>query len=189
MNQLKLMLLGLVFLVGCATAKLPAGPDIYKLTNHPDAKIIGVVDVHDARTNKTAGSVGAASITVGDDLAELVTKNLINRFNKEGFNVRRVDASAVSAPKDFNVDYVLKTDILAVKLFSIDAILQPVDTSITLKADVYDQDGKLTYSDSFEGKARKQVGLSFDFSAEGDLVQEATLDAIGRLVESKVLAK
>ena len=189
MNRLKLLSLGLLFLIGCATAKLPAGPDVYKLTTHPDAKTVGVVDVHDARTTKTAGTVGAASITVGDDLAELVTKNLIDKFNKAGFNVRRVDASAVTAPKNFNVDYVLKTDVLAVKLFSIDAILQPVDTSITLKADVYDHEGKQVYSNSFEGKTKKQVGISFDFSAEGDLVEEAAQDAIHKMIESNILPK
>jgi hypothetical protein len=175
------ILAGLFVVAGCATARLSKGPDVYTVSQHPSGLKVGVAKVVDQRESTKAGSIGATSVRVDKDIADMTTNYLIQTLDQQmQVNVVPVEASTpagvASIASQRGVDAVVVSQITSVKMFSADAIMQPVSTSIDMNTVVYNRDGSEKYRRSFSGKYEKRIGLTIVDKATGELVEEAVKD-------------
>lgn len=183
-----------VFVSGCASAKLSRGPDTFPLIEHTHSLRVGVPQAVDERGTNRAGTIGAAFIQVKSELADLTTNYLINYLNTRlNLNVERIQMAAV---QDFatifsqhNMDRVLIVKIKRLKMFSVDALMQPVEVDLDLECEVYDPSGNLIYRQTFMGHHEKRIGISIVDKTTGKLVEAAVLDAMNNLVKDPGLKK
>lgn len=183
------------FLVtGCATAKLSKGPDTFSLTEHTASPRIGIPRVVDERGTSQAGTIGAAFIQVKGELMDLTTNYLVNHLNtKLNLNIERIKAQTpqdiASASSERSMDRVLIVRIKKLKIFSMDALMQPVEVDLDLAYEVYDMSGKLIHQQEVLGHHEKRLGISVVDKATGKLVEAAVLDAMKNLVKDPGLKK
>lgn len=192
----KLGLIGLIliFISGCATAKLTSGPSL-ALIHHPDALNVGVSKVIDERESANAGTIGATGIRVKQgDLSSTLTNYLTQSVNSNmNVNVTPVaaatDRNAASVAENSNTDRVLAVTIKKIKVFSADAIMQPVEVHLDLEMNVYDRKGKNIYSAPISGSYEKRIGLTIVDKATGELVEATVKDAVNNIVKDEGLKK
>jgi len=150
--------------------------------------------VVDERGTANAGTIGAAFIQVKGELVDLVTNYLINHLNtKMDLNVERLKTATAqdiaSASSVYHTDRVLVVRIKRLKMFSMDALMQPVEIDLDLECEVYDPDGKLIYQQTIMGRNEKRIGISIVDKTTGKLVEAAVLDAMNNLVKDSGLKK
>ena len=183
-----------VFISGCASAKLSRGPDTFSLIEHTNSLRVGVPKAHDERGTNRAGTIGAAFIQVKSELVDLTTNYLIHYLNtKLDLNVERIPMTGakdrVSTPSPHNMDRVLILRIKRLKMFSMDALMQPVEVDLDLECEVYDSDDHLVYRQTIMGHHEKRIGISIVDKTTGKLVEAAVLDAMNNLVKDPGLKK
>lgn len=168
---------------GCATAKLSRGPDTFSLIEHSNALRVGIPRVVDERGTANIGTIGAAFIQVKGELVDLTTNYLINHLNtKMDLNVERLKGIA-SAPSQQPTDRVLVVRIKKLKMFSIDALMQPVEVDLDLECEVYGPGGQLIHKQAIMGHHEKRIGILIGEQTTGKLVEAAVLDAMNNLVK------
>lgn len=183
------VILLLSFSTGCATAKLSRGPDTYALSKHPDGIRLGVNKVVDERNGDKVGTIGAAIINVKrQDLANLATNYLISQLNTS-FKAN-IEEVAVTAPEQIpaeaekrNVKGLVLARISHLRMFSMDAIMQPVKVELNMEAELYDAGGQLLFNKSFPGNFEKRIGISLVEHSTGQLVEATVRDAVSNLVK------
>lgn len=179
---------------GCATAKLSGGPDTFSLIEHPNTVRVGVPRVVDERGTSNVGTIGAAFIQVKSELVDLTTNYLINHLNtRMNLNVERLKTAAAqdiaAASLLHQTERVLVVRIKRLKMFSMDALMQPVEVDLDLECEVYDAVGKLIYRQTITGRHEKRIGISIVDKTTGKLVESAVLDAMNNLVKDPGLKK
>lgn len=178
---------------GCATARLSQGPDTYALEHHTGVKTLGITKVVDKRGSFSAGSIGAAGIKVKGNLVDLTTNYVIkNVHDYLNMNVERVgsdEAQMASLIQEKNLAGVLQVEIPELKMFSADALMQPVETKILLDVILFDKTGKQIYKTRVMGNYEKRIGLTIVDKATGELVEKVVSDAASQLVKDQGLVK
>ncbi len=169
--------------VGCTTVTLPSGPKAFALVQYPNAVTLGVPKVEDARGVAKMGTIGALSINMDDKVTGFVSDYLINCLNNDlKMNVQRIKdvnaADLTSIAKEYHLDRIVVGKIISLKMFSIDAILQPVETTIVLDITIYNQDGSKIYGNNFLGNNIKRVNALAVQTSAGKLVEEAVKDSM-----------
>lgn len=187
-----LLISGLVS--GCATARLDSGPSI-ALTHHMQAPNVGVSKVIDERQSPNIGTIGAAGIRVKQaDLSQTLTNHLIQSLNSHlKVNVTPVvevhDQNAASVAESSNTDRVVSLRVKKLKMFSADALMQPVEVNMDLELKVYDRAGKVIYTTPVTGSYEKRIGISIVEKSTGQLVNSTVQEAINNLIKDPGLKK
>jgi hypothetical protein len=173
--QLLALLLGLVFIAGCVTAKIPSGPDVYATKTHPNKPKVAVVKFKDTRVSEKAGSIGLASIAVKkQDLENLVTSYILDCLNHQlDVNVERV---SVEPPEEFKanggspgVNALLTGKITKLELSSADAAMDPADVVLEGEVWLYDLSGRQLFHEVVTGKYSEWIGFKIVDKATGRL--------------------
>lgn len=170
-----------LFSSGCATINLPPGPSAYELQHYEDNVIIGVTQAADLRSSNKVGTVGLATFKIKSHITQLTSEHLMNHINKSlGFNVEQV------ASNDFRiVSGIVNSKIKEIKIFSVDAILQPVETKFILQIEVLNPNGESVFRDDFLGLHKETLGLSFTHEKEGRFIEAALINALDKLIENE----
>jgi hypothetical protein len=172
-------LVGLVFLAGCVTAKLPSGPDVYAARVYPDKPKIAVAKFKDTRASEKAGSVGFTSISVNkQDLENLVTGYALECLNRQlDVNVERVNTET---PEEFKglagslgVKGFMVGKITGLEISSADAVMDPADVLLTGEVWLYDLTGRPRFHEVVTGKYSEWIGFKLADKATGRLVDAA----------------
>lgn len=178
-----------LLLSGCATITLPQGPDVYSFAQRPNAPIILVARATDQRADKQKlGKIGALSLSMKADPAELVGKEVVTALYEQGFNGRlepissdQMDGFAAAAQR-VNAAGVLALSIQSISIQSFDAIMDPPTAELVLQATLYDRQGNLVGSSSVTGHIQKRINTFATEKNAGQLVGETARDAAQRLV-------
>ncbi len=187
MKKIIPLVISVLLFSSCASARLSKGPDIFALPVHEGAVQTGVPKVGDLRDSEKIGSVGALVLKVKkEDLSGMMTNHLVNHLNtKMSINVIGIpDVTTETIPtmsKEKKLDGVVELKVTKIKLFSIDAVMQPVSTEISIRAAVYNASGKMLYEGDQAGFYEKHEPFMTDKKA-GDMVEQATIMAFDRLV-------
>jgi len=195
MSQIALLIVVSILIQGCATAQLSKGPDTYALIEHQESAAFGIPKAMDERKGENAGTIGGALIKVKKkDLVELATNYLVQYINqKVGLNVVRITMSE-SEPAEVimakhNVDGIVVLKIKELKMFSMDALLQPVKTDLTLELMILDKSGRAIYERTVTGHDEKRIGVSMVEKSAGKIVETVVKDALSQLVKDPELRK
>ncbi len=186
---------GGVFLSGCATAKLGSGPDVFALPQLKDRPVIGVSKVTDTRGGTQVGTIGAAGIRVkANDLTALTTNYLLNTLSsKLDMNIQTVaNFEGSDMPHYLKLKHLngyLTASVTRLKMFSADAIMQPVETNLDLQIKVYDQNGEILYDQTVSGSFEKRIGLSIVDKSTGELVNSVVEKTMEVLAQDSSLRK
>lgn len=194
MRQIIMTVFFSALISGCATAKLSKGPDTFSLVEHSNAVRVGVPRVVDERGTANVGTIGAAFIQVKGELVDLTTNYLINHLNiKMALNVERLKMATAhdiaSLSSQYHTDQVLLVKIKKLKMFSMDAAMQPVKVNLDLEYEVYGPNGNLVYQQTVMGHHEKRIGILIGDRTTGKLVEGAVLDAMNNLVKDPGLKK
>jgi len=190
-----LLTLLLLTITGCATSRIPSGPETFSTIQYEGKPKLGIIKAQDSRKEKKAGNIGLAVINVeSEDLTNMVTNHLVHCVNNDlQFNVEKVGAYL---PKDMNMvatqygtSGTITLNVLRLELRSFDAILEPVETDIDAKVQVYDQEGKLVYEEIINGHYSERIGLSIVDKATGELINKATESLIKNIAINLNLRK
>lgn|SRR3989338_2025715 len=190
MKKILIMILTGLVLSSCATARLAKGPDTFALLQHSGGVNLGVSKVLDERESKNVGTIGAAGIRVNDEIGPLTTNYLISFLNsKLNANIVRlpdVDKTTVPAiAKQNNVDKVMVARIKRIKMFSMDALMQPVEVDMDLEVTVFDAAGSEIYQQMIQGHYEKRIGLTIVDKSTGELVEAAVKDTVSNLITNR----
>lgn len=192
-----IFLIAFVFfaVTGCATARLSKGPDTSLLVQHKEVSPIGVADAVDDRKSEKIGTIGATSIVVKkNDLVDLVGNHLIRYISEKiGLNVERVqinenDSIKLVAMKK-KVEGVIVLRIKSLRMFSMDALLQPVEVDLTLELIVFDEVGQEIYHRIADGHYEKRIGISVVEKSAGELVETVVKETLSQYVKDAELKK
>jgi hypothetical protein len=187
MKRIAIALVLAVF-TGCAAARLPKGPDVYSLPEYPSAPKVGVAKVADARESTKAGHIGATSVRVDKDVADLTTNYLLDALNRDmKLNVAHAEATGpagiASMASQQGMDAVLVSAIKRVEMSSADAVMQPVHTVVDMECVVYGRDGSERYRRLFSGSYDKRIGITIVDKATGELVENAVKETVTSLAK------
>ena len=171
----------LFFISGCATARLPSGPEVFSPYHHKDKVTIGIIKVQDSRDDKKAGAIGLAPIYVeGKDLTNMVTNYLIDCINRRlQFNVINVSAYQTNDMKELtkkhNIQGIALLNITKLEMNSFDAIIESVKVDMEADLQIFNKDGEKVYEDIFKGHYEERIGMVLNVDkATGELVEEVT---------------
>ena len=169
-------------LTGCATARLSKGPDPSLLIQHKEISPVGVANAVDDRESEKIGTIGATSIVVKkNDLVDLVGNHLIRYINEN-------DSIKLVATKK-KVEGVIVLRIKSLKMFSMDALLQPVEVDLTLELVVFDERGQEIYHRIADGHYEKRIGISVVEKSAGELVEAVVKETLSQYVKDAELKK
>ena len=183
----------MLFLAGCATARLGTGPDVYSLKEYPGGTRVAVARVVDARGSDSAGTIGGCGIKIkAKELEALATNYLLDGANRYlGANISRVEnVSAGTVPQlasENDAIYFMSARITGLKMSSLDAIMQPVEVSCDLDLKVYDRKGHEVFQKTFKGSYQERIGFSIVEKATGKLAERTVQDAVSNLVKDPEL--
>lgn len=187
--------LSAVLLTGCATITLPQGPDVYSFTQRPNAPTVLVARAVDQRADKQKlGKIGALSLSMKADPAELVGKEVVAALYEQGINGRLEPISSdqpdgfAAAAERVNAAGVLALSIQSISIQSFDALMDPPTAELVLQANLYDRQGNLVESESATGHIQKRINTFATEKTAGQLVGEAAHDAAQRLIGRGALA-
>ncbi len=184
-----------LILTGCATARLPKGPESHALILYENAGRIGVPRAADERKGENIGTIGGAVIKVRKyDLVELATNYLVYYINEKiKLNVVRVtlgesDPAEVVASA-YKVDGLLVMKIKELKMFSIEALMQQVKTDLTLELMVFDASGVKIYNRVVTSHHEKRIGVSIVENSTGKIVEAVVKGALKQYGKDPELRK
>ncbi len=183
-----LALLGFV-LTGCASLPIATGPDIYSLARIQGAPTIVVPKVVDNRADKErVGTIGLAGFSTKADIAQALTNRVAASLHGDGYNfsgapvIVPTNSEAVKMEVARNqAQGLLYISLEEVRLFSMDAILQPTEVTVKTRVMFFNKNGKVLFERPFEAVASKTIGLATQGSV-GHLVEQA----LNRSVESLI---
>jgi hypothetical protein len=185
----------LVFLIlsfsGCTTVKLAQGPAIDSLPIFSNAPNVGVAKTLDQREKSYIGTIGASPIHIKEGLPEATSNYLTYNVNTlYKLNVVQIPETPDSEKiteiaKKYAVTRVIVPKIKAVRMFSLDAILQPVEVNVDMLVDVYDISGKEVFHETVTGQYEKRIGLSVGNKSIASLVEMAIREAVSNLVKNE----
>lgn len=182
---MKNVILGLLLFssAGCATARLPEGPDASILIHQEPAPVV-VARASDEREGEKIGTIGATTIFVKKGgLVNLVSNHLVRYINeKVGLNVERVEVSETDSIKLIatkkKIEGVILLRIKSLRMFSVDALLDPVQTNLTLELVVFDEAGREIYRRVATGHHEKRIGVSVVEKSAGELVESVVKETL-----------
>ena len=194
MNRKAVILSAALLLAGCATARLPQGPDIYSFSVKPGAPSVVVARVIDERADKKRlGSIGATQYSMNSDPVELVGKEAVAALYGQGLN-GKMGRVAADQPATFageaqreNAQGVLALHLKSLSLESFDAVMDPPTVKATLSAKLYDSQGNLLDTAEVTGLVQRRIGIFSLEKETGQLVGEAIHDAAQRLMGTGAL--
>ncbi len=161
-------------LSGCATAQLAKGPDINNLKQYTGASQVAVAMTEDVRPSTNAGSIGATSIDVPKDANNMVYNYLVSCLNENlGINIKEAGRVSQQDIAQVGAERLVVSDISSIKIYSFDAIMQPVQTEVLLNVAVLNKQGTAIYRQSYVGKYEERIGISIVSSKTGQLVESA----------------
>lgn len=184
MRSVFIIMLVLFTGTGCITAHLSKGPDTSVLIQHEDLNPIGVAAALDDRDSEKIGTIGATTIEVKkSELTNLVSNHLIRYINEKiGLNVERVEVSDSDSIKLIaskkKVEGIIILRIKSLRMFSLDALLQPVEVDLTLELSVFEEGGQELYRRVITGHHEKRIGISIVEKATGEIVEAAIKDTL-----------
>lgn len=194
MKNRVLLLSAVLVLSGCATARLPQGPDIYSFSVKPGAPSVVVARVVDERTDKKRlGSIGATQYSMSADPSELVAKETVAALYEQGFNGTLGNISPdqpdtfAEAARRYGAQAVLTLQVKSLSIESFDIVMDPPTAKATVRATLYDPQGKPIDSAEVTGLVQKRISMFAFEKASGELVGEAVHDAAQRLVSESAL--
>lgn len=194
---MKYVIPGLLLLstVGCATARLPKGPDTSILIRHQEPAPVVAARALDERGSEKIGAIGATTIFVRkSELVNLVSNHLIRYLNeKVGLDVERVqtietDSIQLTATKK-KAEGVILLRIKSLRMFSLDALLDPVQTDLTLELIVFDERGEAIYRRAVTGRHEKRIGISVVEKSAGELVESVVKETLRQYLRDRDLRR
>ncbi len=176
------LLLILLLINGCATARLSSGPDTTALIQHKDLASVGVATAIDDRESEAIGTLRGATIAIKrNDLVDLVSNYLIRYINeKAGLNVERVEISDTDSIKLIasknKVKAVIVLRIKSLKLFSNDVMPRLIGAELILELSVFDETGQEIY--------RRPVISHFENPIESPVVEKNAKELIESVIKN-----
>lgn len=175
---------------GCMTEQmimpsLVSGPAI----KAEDAPNIGLSRVQDLRSNQEGGSIGGLKIVIAKDLGDYLEGALKEGLAKKGFRVVDAVNPKENGTPDLNVILV---SLKSANISTFDSVMAPAVADIAVTVQVYGQDGKPTFAQSFTADNSKRLwftaggkkigrvmAVAADQVAAKILVDQVFLEAIG----------
>lgn len=194
MKKIIIIMTAVLILNGCATARLSKGPDTYTLLQHSGGVNLGVAKVIDERASKNVGTIGAAGIRVNEEIVPLATNYLISYLNEKlTANITRIpdvpEAQIPSIAEQNKISKLIVTRIKKLKLFSADALMQPVEVDMDMEVTVFDAAGTQLYQQMIQGHFEKRIGLSIVDKSTGELVESTVKDTVSNLITNSNFQK
>ncbi len=189
------LLLILLLINGCVGARLSSGPNTSPLIKHEDLTSVGVAATVDDRESEKVGTIGAATITVRkSDLANVVGNYLIKYINeKVGLNVERVQMNETGSIKlaasKNKVNRIIILTIKTLNMFSLDALLQPVDVNLTLELRILGEGGDEIYRRTVTAHYAKRIKIPVIEKNTGELVESVAKEALRQYSKDQDLKK
>lgn len=176
-------------IVGCASARLAQGPSISSLSLRDNVPVVSVAMVKDARGKTHAGTIGAAGISVPTSIKTTLHNYLVSTiYDNFSVSVKTVGEGAVK-PED-GTGKLVSSNLESVTMFSIDSIMQPVDTRCVLQLFVYDGAGQKVYEKAYSGFYQERIGMAWDTDGVvGNLVEDAIRDMMKQIAQDTELKK
>ena len=183
MKRASLFVIVCLALTGCATAQIAQGPSIATLKMRDGRPLVAVAMVKDARGKTNVGTIGAAGIAVPETVKNTVHNYLVNTlYDNFAVNAKGSEEAA-------GTEKLVSSQIDSISIYSFDAIMQPVDTEISLKLSVLDVQGKSVYEQSYRGMYQERIGISLVESKTGQLVEEAIRNLMAQIAGDDRLKK
>jgi hypothetical protein len=178
---------------GCETLKMPLGPDMSSYELIADAPVVAI-SVSDARSKDKIGMIGLDTLKVKrSDTPALARNRLAEFLHQLGINVVPAPAidfgrteSVKSAAETLHAQGVLKFEINAIHVRSIDLILDSPEYEVDAFLAVYSAGGKLLFHESLHGSTESRA---FTSKRAGAAVETALRNAILALNGSNAFDK
>ena len=181
------------FLTGCQTIRLPSGPDVSKLGFMPNAPLASV-QVSDTRDKDKIGTIGAAQIIVKKaDTVGMIQNYVLDFLYRQGINVvaaPQLNFSQTenirSAAQMTNAQGVVKFELNALRVNSIDLLLDPPTYEVDALFVLYSKDGTCLFQEYIHGRKQSQALTE---AGKGKAVGEAVNNALWTLEASQGFKK
>jgi len=120
--------------------------------------VVGLARVHDDRGSATAGKVGAATINTSTDIDDYLYASMKNGLVQKGLSV--VDApSPGSAGAQAFKGKIVVVSLQSVSIGTPDALLFPANATAAIAVQVFDQQPKVIYAQTFSGTMNGTLGV------------------------------
>lgn len=161
---------------GCASARIAQGPTITSLQMRDNKPVVAVAMVRDARGHDRVGTIGGLTVNVPPSVKTTLNNYLVSTiYDNFAVSVKPVEEGATKPGQ--GVEKLVSSKIESVTMFSIDAILQPVDTRCVMPLVVYDASGQKVYEKTYSGFYQERIGMAWDTDGVvGNLVEDAIRD-------------
>lgn len=196
MKNIFFIMVGLFGLTGCASAQPGTSPETtHAIVQHKEVTMPEAVKVMDDRGNKKARTIGATVIqTNGNNLVELVTDHFIKYINdKARLNVVKVAIKESDVIEEVVDTYKLEgmaiLKIKELRVFSIDAFIQPVEVDLLLELSIFDKSGQKIYNRTISGHHEERIGLIIVENNVENLVEIVLKDALNQYGKDPELKK
>jgi len=172
---------------GCVSRQLrfPSLDQTPSTVDNDDGPIVGLAVVVDARPSERAGAIGSLGLTAGTDAAAYVEARTRKALQAKGFRV--VTAPTPREPwgaGDRFVGKILRLTLQSISVGSVDAFMEPTNATIKISADVFDQTGRVVYSQVFYGEKTERIGFVSNVpEVAGRIVAAALDDAIEDMLD------
>ncbi len=168
------------------SAQFPSTPGVERGRPVEGSQIIGLVPVKDTRTSTDAGSIGAAGVRVGPELADYVHRAFRVKLGALGLNaVSAPDPTALpSTGTQLFSGKVIVVTVQSASIGTADAILFPADASVAIAVQVFDSSARPLYANTYSGNYSERVGMHLTATGYGDaagaVIARAADQAVGR---------
>lgn len=180
-NMLIVFALGML-ISGCETLKMPPGPDISTFALIPNAPLV-IVSVTDTRTRDKIGTIGLDTLKVKKSDTPTLARNCISEFlYGRGINVTQspsIDFGQIDSIRAvanaLHAQGVIKFDVNAIHVRSIDLILDAPEYEVDVFLAIYSADGEAIFHEQLHGSTESRA---FTSKGAGDAVETALRNAI-----------
>ncbi len=183
-----------LLMMGCTTLQLSKGVDMNELREYPEGVRLGLVSAKDLRGSNSIGSIGAAGYKLKGEVVDFTTNQVMSSAN----HYLQANLLPISQPAESemagvalrnNLDGFVIPEIHKIKLFSMDSLMQPVETDVDIKVNLYNAKGEAVYNSSYAGHYEKRVGLVTSPKPIAELVENAIKDAVSKFVKDEEMKK